>query len=78
MNQTVNMMKINPIHILVAGMLVLGLSACESMSVGNALPDKKVDYKKSRQASGNLEIPRISPATQSRKVVSILVDRARQ
>jgi outer membrane protein assembly factor BamC len=57
MNQTVNMMKINPIHILVAAMLVLGLSACESMSVGNALPDKKVDYKKSRQASGNLEIP---------------------
>ncbi len=57
MNQSVNMMKINPIHILVAGMLVFGLSACESMNLGSALPDKKVDYKKSRQASGNLEIP---------------------
>ena len=51
------MMKINSIHIVVAGMLVFGLSACESMNVGNVLPDKKVDYKKSRQASGNLEIP---------------------
>ena len=57
MNQSVNMMKINPIHILVAGMLVFGLSACGSMNLGSALPDKKVDYKKSRQASGNLEIP---------------------
>jgi outer membrane protein assembly factor BamC len=57
MNQSVNMMKINPIHILVAGILVFGLSACESMNVGNVLPDKEVDYKKSRQASGNLEIP---------------------
>jgi outer membrane protein assembly factor BamC len=57
MKHSVNMMKINPIHIVVAGMLVFGLSACESMNVGNVLPDKKVDYKKSRQASGNLEIP---------------------
>ncbi len=57
MKQSVNMMKKNPIHLLVAMMIVVGLSACESMNLGSALPDKKVDYKKSRQASGNLEIP---------------------
>ncbi|HBH34878.1 MAG TPA: hypothetical protein DDW45_00195 [Gammaproteobacteria bacterium] len=57
MKQSVNMMKKNAIHLLIAGMLVFGLSACESMSVGNVLPEKEVDYKKSRQASGNLEIP---------------------
>ncbi|MEN8214543.1 MAG: outer membrane protein assembly factor BamC [Pseudomonadota bacterium] len=47
----------NPLHILAAGAIILGLSGCETLGVGNILPEKKVDYKKSRQASGNLEIP---------------------
>lgn len=56
--QSVNMMKKLPLVLSAACLLVVGLSGCETMgSMGSALPDKKVDYKKSRQASTSLEIP---------------------
>ena len=37
--------------------LASGLVACGSVNVDNVLPDKKVEYKRERQAEQNLEIP---------------------
>lgn len=37
--------------------LASGLVACGSVNVDNVLPDKKVEYKRERQAEKNLEIP---------------------
>ena len=37
--------------------LASGLVACGSVNVDNVLPDKKVEYKRERQADKNLEIP---------------------
>jgi outer membrane protein assembly factor BamC len=38
-------------------MLAIGLSACGSYNVDDVLPDKKVEYKRERQADRDLEIP---------------------
>jgi outer membrane protein assembly factor BamC len=38
-------------------MLASGLVACGSVNVDDVLPDKKVEYKRERQAEKNLEIP---------------------
>ena len=42
---------------LVLLMLTFGLAACGSVNVDEYLPDKKVEYKRERQAEKNLEIP---------------------
>ncbi|MBT8430417.1 MAG: outer membrane protein assembly factor BamC [Gammaproteobacteria bacterium] len=42
---------------LVLLVLTFGLSACGSVNVDEYLPDKKVEYKRERQAEKNLEIP---------------------
>ena len=42
---------------LVLLMLAFGLAACGSVNVDEYLPDKKVEYKRERQAEKNLEIP---------------------
>ena len=38
-------------------MLSIGLSGCSSYNVDDVLPDKKVEYKRERQAEKDLEIP---------------------
>jgi len=42
---------------LALAVIALGLSACGSVNVDDVLPDKKVDYKREKQAERNLEIP---------------------
>ena len=42
---------------LVLLVLAVGLSACGNVNVDEYLPDKKVEYKRERQAEKNLEIP---------------------
>ena len=50
------MMKKLSFH-LVLLVLAIGLSSCSSVDVDEYLPDKKVEYKRERQAERNLEIP---------------------
>jgi outer membrane protein assembly factor BamC len=45
------------IRILVIALAVLALGACTTFNEGNILPDKRVEYKKSRQAENALEVP---------------------
>ncbi len=42
---------------LLLALIVIGLTACSSYNVDDVLPDKKVEYKRERQAERDLEIP---------------------
>ncbi|MGD8235360.1 MAG: outer membrane protein assembly factor BamC [Chromatiales bacterium] len=46
-----------PIRILVIALMAFALNACTTYNEGNILPDKRVEYKKSRQAENALEVP---------------------
>ena len=46
-----------PIRILAVALVTLALGACTTWNEGNILPDKQVEYKKSRQAENALEVP---------------------
>ena len=50
-------MKVHSIRVLTIALASLALSACGTFNTGGLLPDKQVDYKKSRQAGNALEIP---------------------
>ncbi len=45
------------IRYVVLALVASGLAACSSVNVDEVLPDKKVEYKRERQAEKNLEIP---------------------
>ena len=53
----VKIMNDSPIRMLVIALAVLALGACTTFNDGNILPDKRVEYKKSRQAENALEVP---------------------
>jgi outer membrane protein assembly factor BamC len=53
----VKSMKVLSIRVLMIALASLALSACGTFNTGGLLPDKQVDYKKSRQAGNALEIP---------------------
>ena len=53
----VKIMNDSPIRMLVIALAVLSLGACTTYNEGNILPDKRVEYKKSRQAENALEVP---------------------
>ena len=53
----VKIMNDSPIRMLVIALAVLTLGACTTYNEGNILPDKRVEYKKSRQAENALEVP---------------------
>jgi outer membrane protein assembly factor BamC len=46
-----------PTRILVIALMAFAMSACTTYNEGNILPDKRVEYKKSRQAENVLEVP---------------------
>jgi outer membrane protein assembly factor BamC len=46
-----------PIRMLVIALMALAMSACTTFNEGSILPDKRVEYKKSRQAESALEVP---------------------
>ena len=46
-----------PVRILVIAFIAFALNACTTYNEGNILPDKRVEYKKSRQAENALEVP---------------------
>jgi outer membrane protein assembly factor BamC len=53
----VKIMTDSPIRILAIALVTLALGACTTWNEGDILPDKRVEYKKSRQAENALEIP---------------------
>ena len=53
----VKTMTDSPIRILAVALVTLALGACTTYNEGNILPDKRVEYKKSRQAENALEVP---------------------
>jgi len=46
-----------PVRILVIALMAFALNACTTFNEGSILPDKRVEYKKSRQAENALEVP---------------------
>lgn len=52
-----NRMRLKRVRILLLAMVAVGLAACGSVNVDDVLPDKRVEYKRERQADKNLEIP---------------------
>ncbi|MET0047923.1 MAG: outer membrane protein assembly factor BamC [Sedimenticola sp.] len=48
----------NSLKLFIASLVMAGLAGCDSLpQVDDVLPDKKVEYKKSRQAENDLEVP---------------------